>query len=1087
MLGNVENLISGSTDSYLRSSVAYKNFIANPFATHLVDGLEGYPLSRSIVLCSRKWQGRVFAIAPTDEIAHDLYLDIANDDNVPVLYFPGNGKRLYSPPVNGKEEYAQSDALSRINDLKSGIIVSSVRSFCSPVITPSSLTSASLLIRLHDHFDSMAIATRLTDAGYFRTNNCYDEGSFVVRGEVMEIYPFSSDAPIRIYAEWDEVVKIASFDAITQKGEKTYPKVTISLLSEDAEKSAHYGTFSSYLRDEDYLYLVGKERVDISLKALMNEAKASFKDAYQEDAKAIVPDKLLFDLSAYAQRKTAKTVVVDIASPSSDHLDISGAHSYFGNVSFFKDELKNYLADRWHVVIIAPTIVQKERLEKVLAEAPGVQYDIAELSSGFSIDSQKLFVILDEEIFGRKRARQKAVVSVSSAPIDSFVDLKEGDFVVHINYGIGQFVRIERAKTSRFERDYIKIKYANEEYLYVPIEQANLVQRYIGSEGRKPKLDAMGGAGWTKKKEKAMKNAHELASQLIALYAKRQNSYGFPFQKDNDWQMQFEAAFPYTETPDQLTCVDDIKRDMESDKVMDRLVCGDVGYGKTEIAFRAAFKAVMSGKQVAFLAPTTILAEQHYRKFLDRLGHFPVKCALLSRIIRASEVKKILIQLKEGQVDVLFGTHKILQKTVVFKNLGLLIVDEEQRFGVKDKEKIKQMKINVDSLALSATPIPRTLYMSLLKVRDMSLLTTAPRERLPIKTLIRDYDLMLVKDAIRRELDRGGQVFYLHNRIEDLADITYTLRQMVPGAIIESAHGQMNPDDLEDVMHRFLYEGVQVLVSTTIIENGIDIPNVNTIIIDHAERFGLSQLYQLRGRVGRGDRQAYCLLLYPDEESLNDDAVKRLKVLSEHTQLGSGFKVAMKDMEIRGAGNILGQEQSGELEAVGLDLYMKILDEEINRLSEGESSAPDREVYLELDYSGFIPDAYIQDPAIKLEVYKKIASVVSDPQLQGLTDELEDRFGPLPVEVENLLCIAQIRIVCRRLEIYHLSESRGLVQLEFSHLVAINPTKVINLMKYSGGKVHLDSKRVNYMKMETSAVSLKDKALFILEMLKRLE
>ncbi len=602
----------------------------------------------------------------------------------------------------------------------------------------------------------------------------------------------------------------------------------------------------------------------------------------------------------------------------------------------------------------------------------------------------------------------------------------------------------------------------------------------------------MGSNSWTKKKEKAAKNAQELAGELIKLYAAREKIPGFQFSRDTDWQVQFEAAFPFSETPDQLKCIDEIKYDMEKpDKdhrmVMDRLVCGDVGYGKTEIAFRAAFKATMDGKQVAFLAPTTILAEQHWRKFNERLGSFPVRSEQLSRIVPANKQRKILTDLKEGKIDVLFGTHKILQKNVVFKDLGLLVIDEEQRFGVRDKERIKQLKVNIDCLTLSATPIPRTLYMSLLKVRDMSLLTTAPRERLPIKTYINEFDLYRVRDAIKTELERGGQVFFLHNRIDDLEALSYQLHSMVPSAIIEYAHGQMNPQELEDIMHRFVYGGIQVLVSTTIIENGIDIPNVNTIIIDNAHRFGLSQLYQLRGRVGRADRQAYCYLFYPDEASLNDDAVKRLRVISQNTDLGSGFKVAMKDMEIRGAGNILGQEQSGQLEAVGLDMYMKILDEEIERqLHKGEEKE-NREVYLELDYSGFIPDTYINDPSLKFEMYKKIASVKSQSEFDALKAEMEDRFGPIPEEVDNLLCIAQIKIVCRRLEIFHLSESRGIVQIEFSHVAAINVDKIIQLVKLSGGRVKVSPARPNFLTMKTDAVSLKDKALFILEQLRRLE
>ena len=595
----------------------------------------------------------------------------------------------------------------------------------------------------------------------------------------------------------------------------------------------------------------------------------------------------------------------------------------------------------------------------------------------------------------------------------------------------------------------------------------------------------MGSSSWSKKKEKARKSAEELAQELVRLYAEREHRHGYPFMKDNDWQVTFEASFPFTETPDQLKCIEDIKADMESDKCMDRLVCGDVGYGKTEIAFRAAFKAVMSGKQVAFLAPTVILAQQHYENFKKRLGDFPVKVGLSTRFVSSKEQRNILNGLKEGTVDVLFGTHKILSKNVVFKDLGLLIVDEEQRFGVKDKEKIKQMKTNVDCLTLSASPIPRTLYMSLLKVRDMSLLTTAPRERLPIATEIEEYNLDTVVTAINRELKRGGQVFYLHNRIEDLEEVAMVLRKAIPSAIIEYAHGQMGSEELEDIMHRFIYEGVQVLVSTTIIENGIDIPNVNTIIIDRADRLGLAQLYQLRGRVGRSDKKAYCYLFYPDTGSLNDDAVKRLRVLSENTELGSGFKVSMKDMEIRGAGNILGREQSGHLEAVGLDMYLKLIEEEINRLTNTEE-ANERDVLLELDYTGFIPDSYITDPSAKFEMYKRIASITSEGQLEGLKSEAENRFGTLPEEVDNLFCIAEIKIICRKLKIYHLKETRGIADVEFSQVSILNPSKVVHLVSLSGGRVRLDPRRMDHLTLDTQAVSLKDKAQFILETLRRL-
>ncbi|MDD3998419.1 MAG: helicase-related protein, partial [Sphaerochaetaceae bacterium] len=578
----------------------------------------------------------------------------------------------------------------------------------------------------------------------------------------------------------------------------------------------------------------------------------------------------------------------------------------------------------------------------------------------------------------------------------------------------------------------------------------------------------------------------ELASRLIQLYARRKSSKGFPFPKDTDWQLEFEASFPFEETEDQLSCIEDIKQDMESPTVMDRLVCGDVGYGKTEIALRAAFKAVMAGKQVAFLAPTTILAEQHHETLVQRLGTFPVKSAVLSRIVTKKQQKETIKQLAAGSVDILVGTHRILQKDILFKNLGLLIIDEEQRFGVKDKERIKELKANIDSIALSATPIPRTLYMSLLKIRDMSLLTTPPIQRRPIKTVIQEYDVNLVDSAIKFELGRGGQVFYLHNRIETLDHVVTMIRQRMSNVVVEAIHGQMDSEAIEDIMRRFVHQGIQVLVSTTIIENGIDIPNVNTIIIDRADLYGVSQLYQLRGRVGRSDQEAYAYLFYPELRVLSEVAVKRLKVISEHTDLGSGFKIAMKDMEIRGTGNLLGREQSGYLASVGLDMYLRILDEAVAQLlKQGDEQEP-QEVFLELDYSGFIPDSYIKEPSVKFDVYKKIASIQTDSQLQALTAEMEDRFGPMPEVVSNLLYIAELKIICRKLSIFHLKERDGKVLIEFSKVKDIAINKVMELIRIGNGSVAVDPRRLNVLICKTDAVSLKDKSLFILEKLQRL-
>ena len=1079
----MERKIQDFVADYIAKNPAVKQAVKKGSGIVRADGLDFYPLSRAVELIAARRGGRVFAIAATEESASTLFSDLSDNTSVESIFLPSKGKLLYSDFTLTSSEYSQKRALDRIKEARSAIIVTSLRAFVSPVMSPESLESLSLRIRKGDSFKPQELSEELIKAGYYRAPTCYEAGSFSIRGEVMDIFPFSFDNPVRIYADWDEIGRIAEFDPLSQKSGKEMPRVTIPLISGDS--SPHFSTMKSYITADDYFMLLGSERLETSWKAVQNEARARFNEAYKSDASAPVPDKLLFPWQDFSSSLSEAFIIHDISESSYYHFGVTSSRSYFGNVTYFKDDISALLKNSWKVVVVAPSVVQRERLENVLRDFD-VRIEVSELSSGFQIEALSLLVVLDSEIFGRRKQRQRAVVeTVSSSPLDSFVELKEGDYVVHVNYGIGRFVKIDRVKTSRTERDYIKIAYADDEFLYVPIEQADLVQKYIGNDGRPPKVDRLGSQSWSKKKEKAMKNAEALAKELVHLYAERETVKGYQFVRDNDWQVQFEASFPFTETPDQLRCIEDIKKDMESTKVMDRLVCGDVGYGKTEIAFRAAFKAVMSGKQVAFLAPTVILAEQHYNNFRQRLGSFPVNAAILSRFVQGKDQKKVLKGVEDGSVDVLFGTHRILQNTVHFSNLGLLVVDEEQRFGVKDKERIKQMKTNVDSLTLSATPIPRTLYMSLLKVRDMSLLTTAPRERQPVETVIDQFSLNTVTEAVKRELERGGQVFYLHNRIEDLDSIAQMIRSELPYAIVESAHGQMEAGELEDVMHRFVYEGIQVLVSTTIIENGIDIPNVNTIIIDHADKFGLSQLYQLRGRVGRSDRKAYCYLLYQDRSMLNDDAIRRLRVLSENTALGSGFKVAMKDMEIRGAGNILGREQSGHLEAVGLDMYMKLLEEEIDCLTDTEKES-DSSVLLELDYSGFIPDTYITDPASKFEAYKKIASIQTEGQLEGLRSELENRYGLLPEEVENLFCIAEIKIICRRLSIVHLSENRGIVDIEFGKLSAINPDRVISLLRLSDGKVQMDSRNMTHMRMQTGAVSLKDKAMFILEQLRRL-
>ena len=768
-------------------------------------------------------------------------------------------------------------------------------------------------------------------------------------------------------------------------------------------------------------------------------------------------------------------------------LEVESPRSFFGNINYLKESIENLLKEEYKIFIFAESENQALRINEILKDyvdfkSGKLQILPLSISGGFGISQEKILVIQENEIFGRRKHAPKSVKHAKSSVIDTFVELNPGDYVVHVNYGIGLFKGIDRVKALGNERDYIKLEYADEEIVFIPIEQVNLVQRYIGNEGDNPRLDRIGSKSWENRKNRVKKAVEELAERLISLYSRRKAARGFPFPKDGEWQTAFEAAFPYTETDDQITVSKEIKLDMEKPVPMDRLVCGDVGYGKTELAMRAAFKAVMGGKQVAFLAPTTILAEQHYESCKERFEKFPVKIAHMSRFVTKAEQKKILEKLSKGEIDVLVGTHRIIQKDVIFKDLGLMIIDEEQRFGVKDKERLKELKENIDCLAMSATPIPRTLHMSLLKIRDMSLLTTPPHNRQPIETVIDAYNDDRVASAIRREVERGGQVFYLHNRVESLEEVRLKLEKLVPEMMIDTAHGQMSSTELDDIFRRFKMGGFHVLVATTIIENGIDIPNVNTIIIDRADMYGISQLYQLRGRVGRSDRKAYAYLLYPENKALSEIAMKRLQVISDFTELGSGFKIAMKDMEIRGAGNLLGKDQSGDVYSVGFDLYLRLLEDAVQKLSD-ENYTEKTEVLLELEYTGFIPETYIKNLQTKMEIYKKVASISTKEEYERVYAELEDRFGPVPDEVYSLLSLAEIRVICRQLNIATLKERQGIVQIEFAKVSHISVEKVLRLIKESGGRVKLDPHKPNFLILQTGKIGLKEKSQFIREKL----
>ncbi len=734
-------------------------------------------------------------------------------------------------------------------------------------------------------------------------------------------------------------------------------------------------------------------------------------------------------------------------------------NSYQNSFEILIKDLTKWKKDGYRVVLLSASRTRASRLAGDLREydlrafcpedaghpvAPGeIMVTYGKLHKGFEYPLIKFVVITEGDMFGvEKRKKKRKKYNYEGKKISSFSELSVGDYVVHESHGLGIYKGIEKIEQDHVIKDYIKVEYGDGGNLYLPATRLEGIQKYAGADAKVPKLNKLGGTEWTKTKTKVRTAVREIAKELVELYAARQDAEGFQYGPDTVWQKEFEEMFPYDETDDQLTAIDDTKRDMESKKIMDRLICGDVGYGKTEIALRAAFKAVQEEKQVVYLVPTTILAQQIYNTFVQRMKDFPVRVDMMSRFRTPGEMKKTVEGLKKGYVDIIVGTHRVLSKDVQFKNLGLLIVDEEQRFGVTHKEKIKQMKQNVDVLTLTATPIPRTLHMSLIGIRDMSVLEEPPVDRVPIQTYVMEYNDEMIREAIHRELGRGGQVYYVYNRVNNIDEVANHVASLVPDANVAFAHGQMNEHQLEKIMLDFINGEIDVLVSTTIIETGLDIPNANTMIIQDADRLGLSQLYQIRGRIGRSNRTSFAFLMYKRDKMLKEDAEKRLQAIREFTELGSGIKIAMRDLEIRGAGNILGAEQHGHMEAVGYDLYCKMLNEAVIALKGGQEEEETFETVVDCDIDAFIPDGYIKNEYLKLDVYKRISAIETDDEYMDMQDELIDRFGDIPKSVDNLLRVAELKAMAHRAYVTEVDINTQEIRIELYPKAKLDVTKI---------------------------------------------
>lgn len=750
-------------------------------------------------------------------------------------------------------------------------------------------------------------------------------------------------------------------------------------------------------------------------------------------------------------------------------ISVRGVNPYNNSFELLVKDLARWKKEGYRVILLSGSRTRAQRLAADLqdnglasffTEDTGREVMPGEIlvthgyaSKGYEYPMIKFVIISESDIFGKEKKKKKRRKTYEGQKIRDFTELSVGDYVVHENYGLGVYRGIEQVEVDKITKDYMKIEYAGGSSLYIPATQLNVIQKYGDGDAKAPRLNKLGTQEWNRTKTKVRTAVREIAKDLVALYAARQEKQGFVYGKDTVWQREFEEMFPFEETEDQLQAIEATKEDMESTKIMDRLICGDVGYGKTEIAIRAAFKAVQDGKQVAYLVPTTILAQQHYNTFVQRMKEFPVRIDLMCRFRSSAEQKKTVQDLKKGQVDILIGTHRILSKDVEFKDLGLLVIDEEQRFGVTHKEKIKQLKKNVDVLTLTATPIPRTLHMSLVGIRDMSVLDEAPIDRVPIQTYVMEYNEEMVREAISRELARGGQVYYVYNRVNTIVEMTNTVAKLVPEASVAFAHGQMKERELEKIMYDFINGEIDVLVTTTIIETGLDISNANTMIIHDADNMGLSQLYQLRGRVGRSNRTAYAFLMYRRNKMLKEVAEKRLSAIREFTELGSGFKIAMRDLEIRGAGNLLGSEQHGHMEAVGYDLYCKMLNESVKELKGTAAVQETYETVIDLDLDAYIPARYIPNEFQKLDIYKRIAGIENEEEYDDMLEELMDRFGEPPKSVQNLLAVANIKAYAHQLYLIELAQKGDEIRFVFFERADIDPSKIEGLIKEYRGRM----------------------------------
>jgi transcription-repair coupling factor (superfamily II helicase) len=926
-----------------------------------------------------------------------------------------------------------ADRLKALTNLNAPITVASVQALMQRTFAPDYFMSLRMEVRLGQEIELQDFLDTLAKLGYHAEYQVNDPGDMAMRGGIVDFFPLDRGEPVRVEFSGNEIESIRTFDPITQQSREKRDHLVVTPAGELGllkQATDHTAPLVDLLPRNTLLVLDEPDKLAVAAENYARQIPKGDK-FFAEWRHTLESGLTIVQLTeALAIDPPAAYINLHLASLDAFRpLDTRSPEPEIAEQmrrSFF-EQMQRWIAEGYSLQVFCSNDGEKQRFEELWREyteasntaRSKLEASIATLSRGFLWTDAKLAVVTDSEIFGRYKLVRPRRKFHQLAQATDWTELQEGDFVVHVQHGIGKYLGLKSLDFNGTKQEVLAIEYAEEARLYVPIDQAHLVSKYLGAGKRQPPLHQLGSALWQKQKFTAERAIMDLAADLLEIQAARHTLEGHAFAPDTAWQTEFEAAFIYDETPDQLTAISEVKGDMESSKPMDRLICGDVGYGKTEVAIRAAFKAVMGGFQVAILCPTTILAEQHWNTFRERMSGYPITIEMLSRFRTPREQKKVAKLLREGGVDIVIGTHRLLSGDVLFKNLGLVVIDEEQRFGVLHKERFKQLRKLIDVLTLSATPIPRTLYLSLTGARDMSTIQTPPQDRLPVETIVAPYDERLIKQAIQRELNRGGQVYFLHNRVQSIDAVAERLRDLLleSKVRIDVGHGQMDEHELEEVMHRFVKGQIDVLVCTTIIESGLDIPNANTIIIDRADRFGLSDLYQLRGRVGRYKHQAYAYILLPRHMNLVQSARKRIGAIKQYSSLGSGFKIAMRDLEIRGAGNILGSEQSGHITAIGFDLYCQLLKESIARLK-GEKPKRRTLVTLKLDFlndeSGEglarIPSNYMVDSRLRIQSYRKIAQAADLATVKSLRREFRDRFGKIPRQLELLLQCAEVRI-----------------------------------------------------------------------------